>query len=196
MDRTHDLYRVKVALIPTELRPREYYGAGDRDRTGMTFRSRDFKSLASASSATPAWSGKLWRRPVTLRVSSTLIYAVCMKDGLEAAPRFELGMEILQTSALPLGYAALENKWSGKRDSNPQPPPWQGGALPLSYFRTCWCHRPELNWRHADFQSAALPTELPWQMAELKGFEPSISCVTGRHVRPLHHSSVISIQFA
>ena len=25
--------------------------------------------------------------------------------------------------------------WSGKRDSNPRPPPWQGGALPLSYFR-------------------------------------------------------------
>ncbi len=27
---------------------------------------------------------------------------------------------------------------SGKRDSNPRPPPpWQGGALPLSYFRIC-----------------------------------------------------------
>ena len=25
---------------------------------------------------------------------------------------------------------------SGKRGSNPRPPPWQGGALPLSYFRT------------------------------------------------------------
>ncbi len=27
---------------------------------------------------------------------------------LEAAPRFELGMKVLQTSALPLGYAAIE----------------------------------------------------------------------------------------
>ena len=26
--------------------------------------------------------------------------------------------------------------WSGKRGSNSRPPPWQGGALPLSYFRT------------------------------------------------------------
>ena len=26
-----------------------------------------------------------------------------------------------------------------------------------------WCLRPESNWRHADFQSAALPTELPRQ---------------------------------
>ena len=26
-------------------------------------------------------------------------------------------------------------EWSGKRGSNSRPPPWQGGALPLSYFR-------------------------------------------------------------
>ena len=25
--------------------------------------------------------------------------------------------------------------WSGRRDSNSRPPPWQGGALPLSHFR-------------------------------------------------------------
>ncbi len=25
--------------------------------------------------------------------------------------------------------------WSGKRDLNPRPPPWQGDALPLSYSR-------------------------------------------------------------
>jgi hypothetical protein len=29
-------------------------GAGDRDRTGTQFPARDFKSLASANSATPA----------------------------------------------------------------------------------------------------------------------------------------------
>lgn len=30
----------------------------------------------------------------------------------------------------------LDNKkWSGKRDSNPRPLPWQGNALPLSYSR-------------------------------------------------------------
>lgn len=29
----------------------------------------------------------------------------------------------------------LEGIWSGRRGSNPRPPPWQGGALPLSYFR-------------------------------------------------------------
>ena len=31
-----------------------------------------------------------------------------------------------------LGYRPI---WSEKRGSNPRPPPWQGGALPLSYSR-------------------------------------------------------------
>ena len=29
-----------------------------------------------------------------------------------------------------------QRKWSGKRDLNPRHPPWQGGALPLSYSRS------------------------------------------------------------
>src|SRR5690606_17799255 len=29
----------------------------------------------------------------------------------------------------------LRGPWSGRRGSNSRPPPWQGGALPLSYFR-------------------------------------------------------------
>ncbi len=49
---------------------------------------RDFKSLASASSATPA-------------------------NKLEAAPRIELGVKDLQSSALPLGYAALMERKTG-----------------------------------------------------------------------------------
>ena len=73
-------------------------------------------------------------------------------------------------------------KWSGKRDSNSRPPPWQGGALPLSYFRK-WCLRAESNCRHTDFQSVALPTELPRQVVATPiGFEPTIFAVTGRHV--------------
>src|SRR5882757_6123824 len=30
---------------------------------------------------------------------------------------------------------AIEKFWSGRRDSNPRPRPWQGRALPLSYTR-------------------------------------------------------------
>src|SRR5690348_2990048 len=31
--------------------------------------------------------------------------------------------------------------WSGRRDSNPRPSPWQGDALPLSHFRIAHRHR-------------------------------------------------------
>ena len=54
---------------------------------------------------------------------------------MEATPRFELGIMILQTIALPLGDVATI-KWSGRRDSNSRQPRWQRGALPLSYSRS------------------------------------------------------------
>ena len=89
-------------------------------------------------------------------------------------------IKVLQTFALPLGYGALE-KWSGRRGSDSRPPPWQGGALPtelLPHERRCL--GAELNHRHCDFQSHALPTELPrHMMATRKGLEPSTSNVTG-----------------
>ncbi len=57
-------------------------------------------------------------------------------------------------------------KWSGRRDSNPRPSPWQGDALPTEPLplddatTNWWCREPDSNWRHRDFQSRALPTEL------------------------------------
>ena len=39
-----------------------------------------------------------------------------------------------KAGVLPIYDTRMYN-WSGKRDSNPQPPPWQGGTLPLSHFR-------------------------------------------------------------
>ena len=56
---------------------------------------------------------------------------------MEAATGIEPVVRVLQTHALPLGYAAVE-KWSGRRDSNPRPRPWQGRILPLNYFRKNW----------------------------------------------------------
>ena len=56
-----------------------------------------------------------------------------------------------------------------------------------------WCSGTELNRRHGDFQSPALPTELPEQLATPIRFELTIFAVTGRHVKPLHHGAV-SIQ--
>src|SRR5262249_2781734 len=38
-------------------------------------------------------------------------------------------------SAGPRTIRRCFGKWSGRRDSNPRPRPWQGRALPLSYTR-------------------------------------------------------------
>ena len=70
--------------------------------------------------------------------------------------------------------------WSGLRGSNPLPQPWQGCALPdelnphhrplrkikalAQASQRVWCLRSELNQRHGDFQSPALPTELQRQI--------------------------------
>ena len=48
----------------------------------------------------------------------------------------------------------------------------------LSYTGV-WCLGAESNHRQADFQSAALPTELPRHLATQNGLEPSTSSVTG-----------------
>ena len=58
---------------------------------------------------------------------------------MEATTGFEPVMKALQASALPLGHVAIPKapqegalvlQWSGQRDSNPRPSPWQGDALP------------------------------------------------------------------
>ena len=89
--------------------------------------------------------------------------------------------------------------WSGRRDSNPRPQPWQGCALPLSYFRRLfknnWWRDPELNWGHTDFQSVALPTELSrhhrYKMAESTRLELATSGVTGRRSNQLSYDSTL-----
>ena len=94
-------------------------------------------------------------------------------------PDSDRGIKVLQTFALPLGYGAdLKN---GAVDEARTRDLHLGkvALYQLSYYRM-WCLGAELNHRHADFQSAALPTELPRPiMATRKGLEPSTSSVTG-----------------
>ena len=73
------------------------------------------------------------------------------------APRYAFAFDIhWKTGEMPVF------QWSGKRGSNPPPQPWQGCALPNELFPQ-WCLRVESNHRHRDFQSLALPAELPRQ---------------------------------
>ena len=44
-------------------------------------------------------------------------------------------LPIYDTRTYSLSYYVKYN-WSEKRDLNPQHPPWQGGTLPLSHFRS------------------------------------------------------------
>src|SRR5471032_1750808 len=79
--------------------------------------------------------------------------------------------------------ATLLKNWSGKRDSNSRPRPWQGRALPTELFplRDAWCicckltafeifwsGKRDSNSRPRPWQGRALPTELfPRRMALL-----------------------------
>ena len=103
---------------------------------------RDFKSLASASSATAADNLK-------------------KEIKMEATPRIELGIKVLQTSALPLGYVAL--KVERKTRFELATPSLARRCSTTELFPQIWCLSTESNCGHKDFQSFALPTELPRQ---------------------------------
>ena len=91
-----------------------------------------------------------------------------------------------QKSKLSTGVQSL---WSGRRDSNSRPLPWQGSVLPLNYFRsklnfTTLSDLSKLNWcRGGDLNSHGLTPTTPsrWRvylfhhpgMAGAAGFEPT-----------------------
>ena len=126
--------------------------------------------------------------PVSFRKQRRFRADLAKVSHVEVPPGFEPGNKGF--ADLRLTAWLWHRVWSGRRDSDSRHPPWQGGTLPLSYYRTLWCLGAELNHRHGDFQSPALPTELPRQMATKKGLEPSTSSVTGWHSNQLNYLAV------
>ena len=82
-------------------------------------------------------NGEKRRKPEKISGFSVGIFFV--NSSWRRHPESDRGIKVLQTSALPLGYGAVNNSahrvevcrfWSGLRGSNPPPRPWQGRALP------------------------------------------------------------------
>ena len=107
-------------------------------------------------------------------------------------PESNRGIADLQSAALPLGYGAL--KYGAADEARTRYLHLGKVALyqmsysriylplvPTNAFRRSWgwCLRSELNQRHADFQSAALPTELPRRKTVVgtTGLEPVTPCL-------------------
>jgi hypothetical protein len=64
-----------------------------------------------------------------------------------------------------LATSPLPAFWSGRRDSNSRLPPWQGGVLPLNYFRissVTWCRGGDLN-----SDELTLTTPSRWRVYQL-----------------------------
>ena len=61
------------------------------------------------------------------------------------------------TQKIPNCFGTL---WSGKRDSNSRPRPWQGRALPTELFPQQRSGKRDSNSRPRPWQGRALPTEL------------------------------------
>ena len=125
------------------------FGARGRNRTGTVFPPRDFKSLASTNFATRAIRNGLyyyatfggWGR------NRTGVHGVAVRCITTLPPSHffyilkaaELSQNSTVSALIHRGIIKIKLKnWSGKRDSNSRPRPWQGRALPTELFPLCF----------------------------------------------------------
>ena len=77
--------------------------------------------------------------PIELRALNMKFYKTVGAEDRNRTGTVVTYRRILSPVRLPVppprrGIGQIKN-WSGRRGSNPRPPPWQGGVLPLNYFR-------------------------------------------------------------
>ena len=90
-------------------------------------------------------------------------------------------------------WLCRRKKWSGKRGSNSRPPPWQGGALPLSYFRIYGASAQNRTVDTRIFSPLLYQLSYRGKLATWTGLEPVTSAVTGRHSNQLNHRAIQSV---
>ena len=98
-------------------------------------------------------------------------------DKVEVPPGFEPGSKGFADHRLTTWLWHLV--WSGRRDSNSRHPPWQGGTLPLSYYRTLGALGRNRTTDTVIFSHMLYRLSYQGIMATRKGLEPSTSSVTG-----------------
>ena len=84
--------------------------------------------------------------------------------------------------------------WSERRDSNPQHPPWQGGALPLSHFRIIGADEgsrtptPKALDPKSSASANSATSAYYFFLVEDGGFEPPKAMLTDLQSAPFGHS--------
>lgn len=107
-----------VPFVPGSGNPTQKYGGGTRSRT-------EVHGFAIRCIATLPFRRVICGLPLAINPSQ----AHNQKNP-------DRRIEVLQAGAIPLpcDRLATKKKWSGKRDSNSRPQPWQGCALPTELF--------------------------------------------------------------
>ena len=115
-------------MLHTPLRRTSAHPNSERYRTGTRRGVVEAWSLRESS----AWRRR-WDSNPRIRVLQTLALPLG-HVALQCLPLWEPDFQVLEGLG-DLRWKTPERVWSGKRDSNPRPQPWQGCALPLSYSR-------------------------------------------------------------